>query len=99
MDIDFTRGIVYVDGAALDEPYINEPTHLQFDSRGVTFPLTVEEAMCSSWETTEQFLRQPAGVHWPGGYPVYSGEGAFVMMPGYDKVKDTRDFGRIGGVS
>ena len=43
VDIDFTRGIVYVDGAALDEPYINEPTHLQFDSRGVTFPLTVEE--------------------------------------------------------
>ena len=47
MDIDFTRGIVYVDGAALDEPYINEPTHLQFDSRGVTFPLTVDRRLPS----------------------------------------------------
>ena len=27
------------------------------------------------------------------------GKVLFVMMPGYDKVKDTRDFGRIGGVS
>ena len=40
VDIDFERGIVYVDGVALDEPYTKTPTTLQ---EGVKFPLVVEE--------------------------------------------------------
>lgn len=40
VDIDFERGIVYVDGAALDEPYTNTPTNLSYD---VSFPVTVKE--------------------------------------------------------
>ena len=42
VDIDAEKGIVYVDGAALDEPYINEPTYTLYD---VQFPLTVPEGM------------------------------------------------------
>lgn len=38
VDIDFEKGIVYVDGKALDEPYISTATKRQFD---VEFPLTV----------------------------------------------------------
>lgn len=38
VEIDFEKGTVMVDGKLLEEPYINEPTHLQ---EGVTFPLTV----------------------------------------------------------
>lgn len=38
VDIDFDAGIVYVDGVALDEPYINEPTYEQQDFEG---PITV----------------------------------------------------------
>ena len=40
VDIDFDHGIVYVDGKALDEPYIYEKTYRSFD---VQFPLTVPE--------------------------------------------------------
>lgn len=40
VDIDFEQGIVYVDGVALDEPYIKEPTHNREDFVG---PLTVPE--------------------------------------------------------
>lgn len=38
--IDFDRGEVYVDGEKLDEPYISEPTRLEYD---VKFPLSVDE--------------------------------------------------------
>jgi signal peptidase I len=40
IDIDFTQGIVYVDGVALDEPYVNELTYKQDDFVG---PVTVPE--------------------------------------------------------
>ena len=40
VDIDFSAGIVYVDGIALDEPYTNTPTNTE---GGMHFPLTVAE--------------------------------------------------------
>lgn len=40
VDIDFVKGIVYVDGEALDEPYIAEPTKT---TEGVSFPIVVPE--------------------------------------------------------
>ncbi|MFV0497756.1 MAG: signal peptidase I [Candidatus Fimivivens sp.] len=40
VDIDFTEGIVYVNGEALDERYTNTPTNRQYD---MDFPLTVPE--------------------------------------------------------
>jgi signal peptidase I len=40
IDIDFQRGIVYVDDKALEEDYINEPTLTREDFAG---PLTVPE--------------------------------------------------------
>lgn len=40
VDIDFREGIVYVDGKALDEPYVAGPTRSKFD---VEFPQIVPE--------------------------------------------------------
>lgn len=40
VDIDFERGVVYVDGQALDESYIAEPTTTR---EGISFPMTVPE--------------------------------------------------------
>ena len=40
VDIDFERGIVYIDGVAIDEPYIAEKTYRSFD---MVFPATVPE--------------------------------------------------------
>ena len=49
VDIDFDEGIVYVDGAALEEPYIREPT---YTAEGTEFPLTVPEALFLLWVIT-----------------------------------------------
>lgn len=40
VDIDTEAGIVYVDGEAIDEPYIKDPTTV---NRGTEYPLYVEE--------------------------------------------------------
>ena len=40
VEIDFTNGIVYVDGEAQEEPYIAELTHRELDMAG---PVTVEK--------------------------------------------------------
>ena len=40
VNIDFEKGIVYVDGVALDEPYTRTPTNLKSD---VVFPVYVPE--------------------------------------------------------
>ncbi len=40
VDIDFERGVVYVDGIALDEPYTKTPTNRKWD---IEFPVTVDE--------------------------------------------------------
>lgn len=40
VDIDTDAGIVYVDGKAIDEPYIKDPTTV---NRGTEYPLYVEE--------------------------------------------------------
>ncbi len=41
VDIDFDKGVVYVDGVELDEPYVNGPTKI--DSGAFTYPIVVPE--------------------------------------------------------
>ena len=40
LDIDFENGIVYLNGKAIDEPYIEEETHLEYNAK---LPMTIPE--------------------------------------------------------
>ena len=100
VDIDFEQGVVYVDGVALEEDYINEPTYRQFYDRGVTFPLTVEEGhvfLMGDNRNDSSDSRLAAIGQVDTRYIL--GKVLFIMLPGYDQVTDSRDFGRIGVVS
>lgn len=101
VDIDFIKGIVYVDGVALEEPYIYEPTHHRFYEDGVTFPLTVEPGCVFVLGDNRNDSRDSRYA--PIGQidtRYILGRVVFVMLPGADRYQgDTKDFHRIGGVS
>ena len=52
VDIDFTRGIVYVDGAARMSPTSTSLPICNLTAGVSPFPSRWRRAMCSSWETT-----------------------------------------------
>ena len=96
VDIDFEEGIVYVDGVALEEGYIN---NLTTTSGGVYFPLVVEEGCVFA-------LGDNRGISKDSRYPDIGqidsreilGKAIFLMMPGTNTVTNPqpRDFTRIG---
>ena len=96
VDIDFNAGIVYVDGVALQEDYINNLTTTQ---GGVQFPLVVEEGCVFA-------LGDNRGISMDSRYPDIGlidtreilGKGIFLMIPGTNTRTNPqpRDFTRIG---
>ena len=96
VDIDFREGIVYVDGKALEEPYINSPTTI---NEGNTFPLTVDENCIF-------VLGDNRGVSRDSRDPVIGqidkreilGKAIFRIVPGTSHGNQNRDLGRIGVV-
>ena len=94
VDIDFEKGIVYVDGVALDEPYINTPTTT---SGGVQFPLTVEEGCVF-------VLGDNRGISQDSRYPSIGqidtreilGKAIFLIFPGTNYDQEDREYSRIG---
>ena len=95
VDIDFRAGIVYVDGVALEEDYIYEPTHL---AEGMKFPLTVEEGclfLMGDNRNDSTDSRSP-GI---GQVDIREilGRVVFLMVPGTNKGTMPFEFGRIGG--
>ena len=96
VDIDFSRGIVYVDGVALDEPYIYSPT-TTFE--GVVFPVKVEPGcifVMGDNRMDSKDSRDPEiGLI---DTRQVMGRVLFLFLPGVDH-GGNRDFGRIGVVS
>lgn len=94
VDIDFEAGVVYVDGEALDEPYINEPTYME---EGTEFPLTVPEGcifvMGDNRNHSSDSRDSRLGTV---DTRCVLGKAVFLAFPGADDVTEKREFGRIG---
>ena len=94
VDIDFAEGIVYVDGEALEEDYIREPT---YTAEGTEFPLTVPEGsifvMGDNRNRSDDSRNAALGTV-DTRYVI--GKAAFLIFPGPDYETEKRDFKRIG---
>lgn len=97
VNIDFEAGIVYVDGVALEEAYVNTPTNV---SGGMLFPLVVEDGCVFAMGDNRNISRDSR-------YPEIGfidtreilGKAILLMIPGTNKDHQTRDFERIGAIS
>lgn len=97
VDINFSTGTVYVDGVALEEPYISSMTT---NSEGIQFPVEVKEGQIfvlgdnrirsKDSRSTEIGLIDKRQI---------LGKVIFLLVPGTDKGTAERDFGRIGGLT
>ena len=96
VDIDFEAGIVYVDGVALDEPYVSSHmTHL-----GIDFPLVVD-AGCLFVMGDNRIISEDSRSPKIGQIDRREvlGKAIFLFVPGTDKGKAERDFSRLGVLS
>lgn len=97
VDIDFDNGIVYVNGTALDEPYINTPTNLY---EGVEFPLMVDEGcilVLGDNRNNSKDSRSPE-IGQIDKREIM-GKAIFLLFPGRDPNTDAINFHRIGAIS
>lgn len=94
VDIDFTEGIVYVDGEALEEDYIREPTYI---AEGTEFPLTVPEGSIFVMGDNRNGSSDSRDYRLGTVDTRYViGKAAFLIFPGPDYETEKRDFKRIG---
>ena len=95
VDIDFAEGIVYVDGEALEEDYIREPT---YTAEGTEFPLTVPEGsifvMGDNRNGSTDSRDDRIGCV---DERLVIGRAFFLLVPGGDSQHgESRDWSRIG---
>ena len=94
VDIDFYEGVVYVDGAALEEDYTLEPTWLE---EGMKFPLTVPEdsyfLLGDNRNDSEDSRIPDLGTV---QHSEIMGKAVLLVMPGETAGSGKRDFGRMG---
>ena len=94
VDIDFTEGIVYVDGEALEEDYIREPT---YTAEGTEFPLMVPEGSIFVMGDNRNGSSDSRDYRLGTVDTRYViGKAAFLIFPGPDYETEKRDFKRIG---
>ena len=97
VDIDFSTGSVYVDGALLKEDYINE---LTFTEEGTEFPLTVPEGSIFVMGDNRNHSNDSRDSRLGTVDTRYViGKAVFLAFPGPDSVTEERDYGRIGVIA
>ena len=94
VDIDFGAGIVYVDGEALEEDYIREPTWMSED---LDFPMTVPEGhifvLGDNRNNSSDSRHKDLG---PIDTRMVVGKAVVLAVPGVTKDLDTREWNRVG---
>ncbi len=95
VDIDFVEGIVYVDGKALDEPYVSS----KMSYLGVEFPLVVDEG-CLFVMGDNRYISEDSRSPKIGLIDCREvlGKAVLLFMPGTDD-ETPRDFSRLGVLS
>ena len=94
VDIDFITGTVYVDGEALDEPYIKEPT---YTADGISFPLTLEEDEVFIMGDNRNHSTDSRSIQLgPVKEGYIQGKAVFLLFPGVTPDTGTREWSRIG---
>ena len=94
VDIDFEKGIVYVDGKALNEPYIKTPTNRK---EGVEFPLTVDDGclfVMGDNRNDSKDSRSPE-IGLIDKHEIL-GKAIFILFPGNEGGALKREYSRIG---
>ena len=97
VDIDFEKGVVFVDDVPLDEPYTLTPTTLY---EGVAFPLTVEDGCVFVMGDNRNMSKDSRSLE-IGQIDKREilGKAIFLLFPGNNDRKIQADFSRIGVLS
>ena len=97
VDIDFVLGRVFVDGELLQEDYINDFT---YTSEGTEFPLTLGEGelflLGDNRNRSSDSRNSSLGAV---DEDLIIGKAVFLVFPGKDKLRESRDFSRIGSIN
>ena len=94
VDIDFGAGVVYVDGQALEEPYIREATHLDL---GMEYPFTVPEGCVFLMGDNRNGSRDSRAPELGAvDTRCLIGRAVFLLLPGKTADLDLREWDRIG---
>ena len=94
VDIDFVSGVVYVDGEALEEPYIKEPTYI---TEGTEFPLTLaEDEVFIMGDNRNHSTDSRSYRLGPVKRGYIQGRAVFLLSPGETPDTGKRDWSRVG---
>lgn len=97
VDIDFDAGIVYVDGEALEEDYIREPT---FREEGLELPVTLQENeifVLGDNRNNSKDSRHPDLGPVDTRYVI--GRAVCLLVPGKTAELEQREWNRVGGIN